>query len=472
MLEKIFGATRALYIARPDTEAQTLVFRHPDTTIPRGAKLTVRSDEEAVFFRQGRLAGILTAGPYVLDTANIPFLGGLVNVATGGNHYVAELFFVRTSETELSVGPEELGSFVDLNSRNLLRLLFTAHITLSVTDGVALITRLGGQSSESGNVAAGFVAARLRNCIKALVAERAQALPIYNVISNALTEELGTAVVARVAPEFARQGLRLDRFLELSLALDEESERLLRRYQTREADLVIDAKGAQIAADPGFATYNAVKGNRQVAEGLGTGLGKGMSGPLIGMGFGFGLGPGVPGAGAGSRGPSPSAGAADAGTARPSRRPDRFFVQASGMTEGPYVARQVALWIMARGGTPETAMVRVDGDPEDLWCPASAVPSILAEYSRRVPAIASQPSSPPPPPSPPAPARAARTLYAYWNGEKEERDLPPAEVAEKVRANEGGTNMVWAEGFGGWQVGKEVPEIAALLARMPPRPPG
>lgn len=469
MLEKIFGATRALYIARPDIEAQTLVYRHPDTTIPRGAKLTVRSDEEAIFFRQGHLAGVLTAGPYVLDTANIPFLGGLVDVATGRNHYVTELFFVRTAETKLSIGPDELGSFVDLNSRNLLRLCFTAHITLSVTDGVALITRLGGQSSESGNVVADFVEARLRNCIKALVAERAQALPIYNVISNALTEELGTAVVARVAPEFAKQGLRLDRFLELSLFLDKASEDLLGLYQRREADLVIDAKGAQIAADPGFATYNAVKGNRQVAEGLGTGLGKGMSGPLIGMGFGFGLGPGVPGAGAGSRGPSPSAGAAEAGAVRTSRRPDRFFVQATGMTEGPYVARQVALWIMARGGTPEAATVRVDGDPESLWYPASAEPSIMMEYSRRMPTRTSQPSGPPP--SPPAPDPATKTLFAYWNGEVEERDLTPGEVAGKVRANEGETNMVWAEGFGGWQSAHEVPEIAALLARMPPRPP-
>jgi len=467
MFEKMFGATRALYIARPDEEALALVFRHPDTTIPRGAKLTVRSDEEAIFFRQGRLAGVLAAGTYVLDTANIPFLGGLVNVATGGNHYLAELFFVRTAETPLAIGPTELGSFVDLNSRNLLRLLFTVRVTVSVSDGAALITQLGGQSSISGNVASDIVAGRIRNSLKALVAERTQTLPIYEVISNALTEEFGAAMVARVAPEVARQGLRIDRFLELSLGLDQASEELLRRYQSREADLVIDAKGAQVAADPGFATYNAVKGSRHVAEGLGEGLGKGMSGSMIGMGFGLNLGAGVPGAGVGG-GPSPTAAATAAGARQPPRRPDRFLVQGTDAAEGPYAARQVALWLIARGITPDAARIRVEGDPDQLWVPASAEPSVMTEYSRRMSTVGVGSTMAPPPP--PSPLGAAR-VFSYWDGQREEHGLAVDDVVSRVRMNGGGTNLVWAAGFAGWRPAADVPEIATVLSRMPPPPP-
>ena len=54
MFDKIFNATKAQYIARPESAATDLVYLHPDTTVPRGAKLTVRSDETAIFFREGQ----------------------------------------------------------------------------------------------------------------------------------------------------------------------------------------------------------------------------------------------------------------------------------------------------------------------------------------------------------------------------------------------------------------------------------
>ena len=88
----------------------------------------------------------------------------------------------------------------------------------------------------------------------------------------------------------------------------------------------------------------------------------------------------------------------------------------------------------------------------------------MLEYSRRMPGGAPAPKGPPPPP-------ARGILFAYWNGEKEERDLPPAEVAERVRANAAGTNAVWASGFAGWKDAREVSEIADIIARMPPPPP-
>ena len=293
MFDRFFDATKAQYIGRPESAATELVYRHPDTNVPRSAKLTVRADELAVFFREGRAVGVLQPGAYVLDTKNIPFLGQLVATVTGGNHYLAEVFFIRTAETPVGIGECELGSFVDVNSRNLLRLIFEARITVTVRDPLALITQLGGQSSSSGEMVGTIVAGRFRNALKAVVATEAQRVPIYNIISNASGEELGRSVVERVAPEFARCGLEFVRFLDLHVSLDEKSAALLRSYQQREADLVIDAKGAQVAADPGFAVFNAVKGGRSMAEGLGAGLSQGFSGPVIGMGMGGGMIPGL-----------------------------------------------------------------------------------------------------------------------------------------------------------------------------------
>lgn len=527
MFDKIFNATKAQYIARPESAATDLVYLHPDTTVPRGAKLTVRSDETAVFFREGRAVGVLKAGAYLLDTQNIPFIGQLVNLATGGNHYIAEIYFVRTAETPVGIGLSELGSFVDLNSRNLLRLLFNARVTVSVTDGLALVTQLGGQSSSSGGMVEEIVSARLRNALKSHIAGEAQRVPIYEIVSNANSETLGAAVAARVAAEFGGFGLRFARFLDLHVELDPESMQLLRDYQKREADLTIDAKGAQVAADPGFATYNAVKGGRSIAEGLGGGLSRGFSGPVIGMGMGFGLPGGhTPGAGVGNapRGQSPAE--AMAAMPRPSGapRPERFYVEGPAGPEGPYNARQTALWIISSGRDPGAVRIRNEADPETLWTPATSEPGIATELSKRRGAAASAgrsadsafemamtqaiadrritpdemrllvslalngrlaPSE--------SQARQLVTdraklagctieeamqadaiAYAYWDGKAQQAGLNAARVAALVSTAPGGTHMVWTAALREWTDPMAVPEIAAILSSQgapPPTPP-
>ena len=528
MFDKFFDATRAQYITRPESAASELVYRHPNTTVPRGAKLTVRSDEEVVFFREGRVAGTLKPGAYILDTANIPFLGSLVNVVTGGNHYLAEVFFVRTAETPLGIGGSELGSFVDVNSRNLLRVLFDARVTVSVTDGTALITQLGGQSSQSGSSVEMIVSGRLRNALKSHIAAEAQRVPIYQIISNADSEDFGTAVSTKVAAEFHALGLRFARFLDLHLTLDEESMGLLRAYQKREADLVIDAKGAQVAADPGFATYNAVKGGRTVAEGLGSGLSRGFSGPVIGMGLGGfgGVGGIIPGAGVGAvqRGIVPQQ-ESSAPLPRPSggRGPDRFIVDGPKGPEGPYSARQVALWILGAGTQADSVRIRFEQDPPDMWTSAASEPSIYVELTRRrgggsASVATSNSGSTSTSPFEIALAQAisdrritsdemallaslavsgrfaasnadARTIitqralaancvieaaeavgFAYWNGSAQELQLSAAAVAERVRATPSGTHMVWTASLGNWTDARAVPDIAVILAQ-PPSPP-
>ena len=72
MFDWIKDQSKALYIARPDQASNDLVWAHPDRSIPRGAKLTVRSDEIALFFREGQFMGTCQAQSSY--TANIPSL--------------------------------------------------------------------------------------------------------------------------------------------------------------------------------------------------------------------------------------------------------------------------------------------------------------------------------------------------------------------------------------------------------------
>ena len=122
MFDWIKDQSKALYIARPDQASNELVWAHPDRSIPRGAKLTVRSDEIALFFREGQFIGEILPGTVLMDTANIPFLGSLIDQFTGGNQFITELYFCKTSETQVSLYQSSLGQFTDIMSTNLISL--------------------------------------------------------------------------------------------------------------------------------------------------------------------------------------------------------------------------------------------------------------------------------------------------------------------------------------------------------------
>src|SRR5260370_20007256 len=81
------------FIARPDRGKGQILFKWPDTNIRKLTQLTVEQDELAVFFRDGRVQGTIQPGRVTLDSSEIPFLGILVDAASGGNPFFTQLYF-------------------------------------------------------------------------------------------------------------------------------------------------------------------------------------------------------------------------------------------------------------------------------------------------------------------------------------------------------------------------------------------
>src|SRR5260370_8518175 len=95
----IFGQeVRREFIARPDTAKGQILFKWPDTNIRKLTQLTVEQDELAVFFRDGRVQGTIQPGRVTLDSSEIPFLGILVDAASGGNPFPPQPYFISTPE--------------------------------------------------------------------------------------------------------------------------------------------------------------------------------------------------------------------------------------------------------------------------------------------------------------------------------------------------------------------------------------
>src|SRR5260370_34859420 len=94
----VFGSLRGEFIVRPDDYKGAVLFKRPDTNLRNLTRLTVEQDELAVFFRDGKGSGVIQPGVSKLDSSEIPFLGNLVDAATGGRFFKTELYFVSTRE--------------------------------------------------------------------------------------------------------------------------------------------------------------------------------------------------------------------------------------------------------------------------------------------------------------------------------------------------------------------------------------
>lgn len=388
LFDKFRKSVADLYIARPDAAASQLVWLYPERNIPNGAKLTVRSDETAVFFRQGRHAGTLSAGTYTIDTAVIPFLNELLIASlTGGNHYVCELFFVREAEYIHRTERRELGTYTDLDSRQVASIEYSARFGVRVTDPLALITQLGGQRVGSARQVAEFLDARTKSLIQATVGQILAEQSVLAVVSNQYNEQIGRLVHNQACAEFAEQGLILTRFLDLEFDLDDDSEDALKEFGRARSLLSIDREGAEIAGD--FATWKIAQGQQKALEGFGLGMAKGGASATIVGGFGLG------------QLPRPTPGIRPSGAYRtpmvpglrrtprtlvsphpvqPTAATMRWFLRSDSGELGPYTMRQLVRRAVVDGLDLDSAWVRGEHDPEAF--PATTEQALVREFAR------------------------------------------------------------------------------------------
>jgi membrane protease subunit (stomatin/prohibitin family) len=140
-----------MMIARPDHLKNLIVYKHPDQNVPWYSQLTVDSDECAVFFKDGRVVGVLPPGRHTLHTQNVPFLNSLVQSYTGGNVFIAEIYFVKTSPIYGVPFGGPIGDMLDpLTGEQVTPRIF-GEFSIVVTDPVRFIVGYTGQAAGGDN---------------------------------------------------------------------------------------------------------------------------------------------------------------------------------------------------------------------------------------------------------------------------------------------------------------------------------
>ena len=77
----------------------TFIWKHPCEDFNIFSQLVVHESQEAIFFKDGQALDLFGPGRYTLKTQNIPIIGKVLNLATGGlSPFHCEVYFINKSE--------------------------------------------------------------------------------------------------------------------------------------------------------------------------------------------------------------------------------------------------------------------------------------------------------------------------------------------------------------------------------------
>ncbi len=293
MIDWFRRGTQEMMVARPDGTKSQIVWKHPDPTIPNRSQLTVEADERALFFRDGQVQGMLDPGRHTLDTSNIRFLSNLVDSFTGGNVFIAEVFFVNVREhTGIKFGGR-IGHVEDPKSGVPVETMVHGEFSFQVVDPEKLIVGLVGMGrAESFQVKAWLkeqVLKVLRDRVAELLVKKKW--PLLEVTSGAYTEEIESTVLEGLSSHVAPYGVRVVRFGNFVVGIDDgDADNLKALY--RDAAYLRTVGGvdqyqkfaagkAMMGAGEGMAKGGGGQGGGGLADGAALAVGLGMGHMLI-----------------------------------------------------------------------------------------------------------------------------------------------------------------------------------------------
>jgi membrane protease subunit (stomatin/prohibitin family) len=304
------SGVREMMIARPDGFKNLIVYKHPDQNVPMYSQLTVDSDECAVFFRDGRVVGVLPPGRVTLQSQNIPFLNALVTNYTGGQVLIAEVFFVKTTPVRSVPFGGPIGEMPDPLLGELVTPRIFGEMSVVVFDPVRFIVGYSGQAASGDNDAIlGWIKGLFMNGVKTTLGELCENEGKSLLQAVSLTTKLGAAFIAH-APDLNDIGVRVLQVGQFNINFNDQdhhrlqaaqaeiakAQREVRVKQIAVAGAAADAQSKQFGLDQQFN-----QDSRYVKELAGSYQGYAAAQALIGAGKGMadhGVGGGIAGLGA------------------------------------------------------------------------------------------------------------------------------------------------------------------------------
>ena len=267
------------FIAVPDDRKGQLVYKWPDVNIRRYTRAIVNADEVALFVNTGQVVQTMGPGRHQIDANELPGLGALIDMATGGNAYRAELYFVGSREfTGFTFG----GRIDDVQDRQtglIVTLRVFGDYALRVVDPIRLITNLLSTVDVTDNDrVSSWVSDQLLKVMRADITNQIvrNSWPILGL--SAYTPEIELTVITKANEQLAGYGVALTRMGNFDINLSPEDAAQLKTlakdtsYSRLAGSFNQYAQGEMaLGAGQGMAKGEGATGGAFLAAGLGMG---------------------------------------------------------------------------------------------------------------------------------------------------------------------------------------------------------
>jgi membrane protease subunit (stomatin/prohibitin family) len=283
------------FIARPDEAKGAILYKWPDLTIRKFTQVTVEPDETALFIKEGKVAGTLPQGRSTLDGALLPFLGDIVDWASGDNMYRAELYFVSSREFVSLPFGGPIDNIEDPETGLAVGLRVFGEYALKVNDPATLILTLIGTRQASNDLVTDWSREQILKSLRTGVVRKltAEKWPVLGIAGR--TAEIEAALLADVQAALLPYGVKITRLGNVTISLTPEDEQTLKGLRK-------DSAYTRLAG--GFREY----GVGAALKGIGEGAAAGGGDSAAVLGVGMGLGGLVAGIGTGAGGTAPGGG--------------------------------------------------------------------------------------------------------------------------------------------------------------------
>jgi membrane protease subunit (stomatin/prohibitin family) len=265
------------FIAVPDDRKNQIVFKWPDLSIRRYSKAIVNADEMALFVNTGQVVATMGPGRHDIDADELPGLGMLIDAATAGRAYRAELYFVGTREYPGNTFGGRIDDVQDPQTGMIVTLRVFGDYSIQVKDPVALITNLTGTVNVADNDAiTGWASDQLLKIMRTHMTVQIvrNGWPVLGL--SAFTPQIETEVIAAANVQLQTYGVALVRMGNFDINLSDDDEAQLK-------NLARDTAYSKLAGS--FNQYAAGEAALGAGQGMAKG-GAGVGGAFIAAGMG------------------------------------------------------------------------------------------------------------------------------------------------------------------------------------------
>ena len=251
-------------------------------------QLIVRESQEAILFKDGKALDLFGAGRHTLSTNNIPLLGRLMNLATGGESaFKAGVWFVnRASVLDVKWGTQNPILLRDPEYQIPIYVRAFGQFGIRVSDSRQFVVKLAGNKTQvtCGEVAEyfkGLILSRMGDMIATYIARKQ--VNIFEI--SAYLEDMSNEAVEKLRPEFALYGIEPLNFYfgSVNVVDDDEGIKKLKSAMAERASM--NVMGTSYQQKRSFDVMESAAKNEGGGSLLGAGVGLGAG---MGMGGAFG----------------------------------------------------------------------------------------------------------------------------------------------------------------------------------------